>query len=338
MPTLTVSGSASTGSGYQFGDLIEKVYRRVMSGVQEITCTLGANYTLDGTTFNGIPFTGSGTTAISTGTILSVDLELMLVTSYNSSSNTASVERGYLGSVATTHYGPTASSAGTPVYVNPSLTRFDCGVAINDDLNSLSAAGLVRIGSAEITYNPVFVGYDLGDLPANFIDIVEVRAKTPMPQRNYPPITRWKVSRYQDTGVFPSGNSLTIAEGGWPGQPMFVTYTAPLIPFVDQSDDVADTPATNDLNPPYNGYSDTYVPNLPTTAVDIPPMGAIIQLVEQREFQRNNYSSQPDPRKAAEIPAGSIMNSVGRLEIQRQRRIQEEVERIRKQYTRYPKR
>ena len=36
MPSIiTVGGSSSTGNGTTFGDLIEKVYRRVMGGIRE---------------------------------------------------------------------------------------------------------------------------------------------------------------------------------------------------------------------------------------------------------------------------------------------------------------
>ena len=412
MAIITLGGSASIGSGYSFGDLIEKVYRRVMSGVSELTVSLAAP--LDALTYTNIQLTGTQVQALVPGAILSVDLELMLVLSVNVSTNTINVQRGYMGSIATAHLGPntTMGTPGAIVYINSALSRFDIGIAINDDLSSLSAQGLVRINTAEVTYNPIFMGYDLGDLPTNFVEILEIRYKHPMPDRRYPPITRWKVSRGQDTSIFPSGNSLTIYEPGFPGMPMYITYSAPLIPYALVTDNICNTPSTNDLDPPYNGYpasssfsvagstlggsniitvssatniavgmfvsdslgavevgsvvmlvsgtsvtlsspaaathassADTFtfsyseaVANLPVTAMDIPPLGAIIQLVEVREFARNSFTTQPDPRKAVDVPAGSIINSVARLEIQRKIRVEEEVARIRKQYTRHAQR
>lgn len=404
MPSvITVGGSASLGSGYSFGDLVEKVYRRVMSGVSELTVQLGGY--IDGVQTTLIPVTGVQTSAIVPGAILGVELELMLVLSVNTSANQISVERGYMGSIATAH------NATTLVYINPSLSKFDCAVAINDDLNSLSAEGLVRINSAEIVYNPIFMGYDLGAIPTNFTELLELRYKIPFPSKNYPPITRWHISRYQDTTVFPSGNSLTIYEPGYPGMPMFATYAAPLLPFYSFSDNICNTPATNDQDPPYNGYptvasyqiqgtvstgsqfitapssltnialgqqvigagipNGTFVtavnndlniitmsnyatgsfvseditlnqpgslPNLPATATDIPIIGATIQLMQAREFSRNSFMVQPDPRKATDVPAGAIMNSTQRMEIWREKRIREEVERIRKQYSKLPTR
>jgi len=352
--TVTTTGSAGSSPGYSFGDLIEKVYRRLMSGASEITVQLGSPSQISAgsmsdtiyVTQNGITtsmvFSGPASAAIVPGAILAIENEMLLVlsTSTVGSNIAANVERGYMGSAQASHL------CGVLVYINPSVSRFDIGVAINDDLSSLSANGLVRIDSAAVTYNPVFMGYDLGSLPTNFIEILEIRYQHPFPDKRYPPITRWKVSRNQDTSVFPSGNSLTIFEPGFPGMPMIITYSAPLIPLVATSDNVCYTPATNDPNSPYNGYSNnetesiqntiTYVPNLPTTAVDIPPLGAMIQLVGPREFTRNNFLLQPDPRKSTDVTPGAIMNSVQRMEIFRQKRIEEEVARLRKQYTRSP--
>ena len=330
MPVVTIGGSAGPVSGYTYNDLIEKVYRRVMSGVSEMTIVLSG--TIDGEK-EEVTFTGPQTLALVPGAILAIDLELMLVLSSNASTHTAVLKRGYMGSRAVTHFDKSI------VYINPSLSKYDVGVAINDDINALSAMGLVRINTAILTYNPVFMGYDLGDIPTNFIEILEIRYKIPFPDRRYPPITRWKVSRYQDTSVFPSGNSLTLYEGAYPGMPIYVTYSAPLLPYESLTDNVCDTPVTNDPDGPYNGYYDTSsIPNLPTTAIDIPPLGATIQLIQNREFSRNMYMVQPDPRKATDVPAGAIMNSTQRLEIHREKRVAQEVARLRKQYTRHPHR
>jgi hypothetical protein len=192
---------------------------------------------------------------------------------------------------------------------------------------------------------------------------------------------------------------------------MYITYSAPLLPFVAIDDNVTDTPGSNDPEPPFNGYPsygalqfvgmistgsqlidasgetldglqpgqkitgnglppNTYItnvnfatgivtvsqfsttngfivftaqksdaiPNLPPTAVDIPPIGATIQLIQNREFSRNLFMVQPDPRKATDVPAGAIMNSTQRMEIFREKRIAQEVARIRKQYTKHAQR
>ena len=111
MPSIiTVGGSSSTGNGTTFGDLIEKVYRRVMGGIRERTVTLTTSI---GSTDTSVVLAGSQTTGIYPGVILAVELELLYVTAWNASTLTATVTRGYYGSVATSHI------AGVICYINP---------------------------------------------------------------------------------------------------------------------------------------------------------------------------------------------------------------------------
>lgn len=330
MPTLiTVGGSSSTGNGTTFGDLIEKVYRRVMGGQRERTVQLSNAVGSDDLT---VSLTGPQASGIAPGVILSVELELMYVEAWNSNTGVATVQRGYFGSVAGNHI------AGVVVYLNPRYSRFDIGVAINDDLRSLSSPtnGLFRVGVAEVTYNPVFAGYDLGDLPDNFIDILEVRYRIAPPYRTFPAIKKWKVIRWSQNltdPVFPSGRGLVIYESGWPGLPIYITYSAPFIRFTGTADSVLSTPATNDEAPPHNGYHTTNVTNLTPTMLDLPVLGAEIDLTLPREISRNFMESQPDPRKAQEIVAGAVAGSVNALINRRMQRISEEADRLQRQYT-----
>lgn len=406
MPTLiTVGGSASTGVGSTFGDLIEKVYRRVMGGIRERTVLINQTGGI-GASDTTVVLTGPQTSSIASGVILAVELELLYVTSWNSSTLTATVIRGYYNSV------PTAHANGIVCYINPRYSRYDIGVAINDDLRSLSSPtnGLFRVGVAQITFNPVFQGYDLGDLPDNFIDVLEVRYRIAPPYRTFPAIKNWKVVRWQQGStdpVFPSGRGLLIREPAWPGLPIYVTYSAPFIRLVNSADSLLNTPATNDEAPPYNGYK-TYgsvtftgtitngssaitsvsstaglfpnmpitatglasgtiitavnagtstvtvsnsatastsnatvtaanpitVPNLTPTMIDLPPLGAEIDLTLTREIMRNSMESQPDPRKAQEVPAGAVAASVNAIQARRMARISEEADRLTRQYTR----
>jgi len=402
MPSIiTVGGSSSTGNGTTFGDVIEKVYRRVMGGTRERVVQLVNAIGSDDVTFQ---ITSQQAAQVAPGVIIAVDLEVMYVTSFDTTVNTVTVIRGYYGSIATTH------AANTLGYLNPRYSRYDIGVAINDDLRSLSSPsnGLFRVGVAEITYNPVFAGYDLGDLPANFIDILEVRYRIAPPYRTFPAIKSWKVVRWQQNStdpVFPSGLGLIIREAGWPGLPIYVTYSAPFISLVDTSDSLVNTPGTNDEAPPFNGYSSEVaatftgtttnggttitsvsntsglytgmalagtgitigttitgisvssrsitistpstangtvtiqaadtpnIPNMTPTMLDLPALGAEIDLTLPREISRNFMESQPDPRKAQEVMPNAIAGSVNALMARRQARINEEADRLSRQYT-----
>ena len=404
MPSIiTVGGSSSTGNGTTFGDLIEKVYRRVMGGIRERTVLINQTGGI-GSTDTTVVFSGSQTAGMAPGVILGIELEVVYVTAWNSSTNTATIVRGYYGSVATNHLN------GIICYINPRYSRYDIGVAINDDLRSLSSPtnGLFRVGVAQITYNPVFQGYDLGMLPDNFIDILEIRYRIAPPFRTFPAIKRWKVLRWQQNStdpVFPSGKGLVIYEPGWPGLPLYVTYSAPFVKMVASSDSILNTPGTNDEAPPFNGYSaqvvatltgttsngsstvtslstttglypgmpvsgsgiplgttivsivplsssmvlsnaatasatvtisaanPVTVPNLTPTMIDIPVLGAEIDLTLPREISRNFMESQPDPRKAQEVTPGAVAGSVSALMMRRQARITEEADRLTRQYT-----
>jgi hypothetical protein len=327
---ITVGGSSSTGNGTTFGDLIEKVYRRVMGGLRERTVQLSVHCVSTDAT---VTVTGPQASSIAPGVILAVELELLYVTAWNVSTGVATVQRGYLGSVANDH------PLNATCYINPRYSRYDIGIAINDDLRSLSSPtnGLFRVGVAEIIYNPVFQGYDLGDLPSNFIDILEVRYRIAPPFRTFPAIKHWKVIRWDPSTtdpVFPSGRGLVIHEGGWPGLPIYVTYSAPFIRFVDTNDSVFNTPASNDEAPPNNGYQHSTVTNLTPTMIDLPPLGAEIDLTLPREISRNFMESQPDPRKAQEVTPGAVAGSVNALVARRMQRINEEADRLQRQYTR----
>ena len=326
--TISVGNSISTVN--TFGDLIEKTYRRAMGSIRERAVQLSSGIT---STATSVTLTGSQTSSIMPGVLLAVDMEVMYVISWNAGTGVATVQRAYNGSSAAPH------ATNALVYINPRYSRYDIGVAINDDLRSLSSPsnGLFRVGVAELTYNPVFAGYDLGALPANFIDIIEVRYRIAPPYRTFPPIRRWKVIRWNQSNTdpaFPSGNGLVLYEAGWPGLPIYVTYSAPFIKLVNTGDSIINTPAVNDEAPPYNGYSSTVVPNMTPTMADLPPLGAEIDLTIPREISRNFMESQPDPRKAQEVMPGAVAGSVNALIMRRAQRISEEADRLQRQYTR----
>ena len=306
-----------------YNDWIEKTWRRVYSGANDSIVQLATAITPTTTTFAVTP---AQATVMRNGAILSVDLEVMLVVNWNQNNGTATVVRGYEGSV------PCAHAADALVYVQPKYSKFDIGVALNDELKRLSSpdSGLFQVGVSTVTYNPVYMGYDLGTIPTDFIDVLEIRHKIPFPTRNYPKISKWKVLRsIPDATVFPSGAGIVIYEGGYPGQPFYIQYSAPFTPLGNILNN------DNSLN-----LSATLAQDVATTsgmlnpATDIPPLGAEIQLTLPREIKRNFMESQPDPRKALEVLAGNVSNSVQALTILYNERVGEESSRLQRQYTR----
>ena len=68
--------------------------------------------------------------------------------------------------------------------------------------------------------------------------------------------------------------------------------------------------------------------------IDIPALGAEIDLTQPREISRNFMESQPDPRKAQEVAPGAVAGSVNALIARRVQRIAEEAARLQRQYSR----
>ena len=300
-----------------YGDVILKTKRRLLSGVREQTVTLTTAAT-EGTEVLNIGGTNSAyANAIQPGTILGIDLEIFYVTS-TVTAGAIGVIPGYDGST------PAAHLDNSQVFINPRFSMFDIGVAINDDLLDLSSSdnGLGCISYVDQTFNPTYQGYDLGGgVPAAFdavtSRVLEVSYQIAPPVRTYPLIRRgdWRVLRQANQpSVFPSGNGLIIYKTGYPGLPLHIQFLAPFSPLVNLTDDL------------------TTVAGLSSTMYDLPDLGAALRLMDPREVKRNFYESQPDPRKAPEIPPQAVANSAAKLEARRTMRINSEAERIMSAY------
>lgn len=281
-----------------------------MSGAREQIVQLTLPYTANGPT---LQIAGGFTGAVQNGAILSCDLELFLVTAVTSS-GAISVVPGYLGSTPANHI------TNSLVYVNPRFSYFDIQVAINDDLLDLSSStnGLGQITFVDQTFNPTFMGYDLGSqFDAISSRVLEVSYQIAPPVRSYPLIRRgmWRVVRNANQpSTFPSGNGLIIYADAYPGLPIHIQFLAPFQPLVNLTDDL------------------TTVAGLSPTMYDLPDLGAAIKLMQPREVKRNFFEAQPDPRKATEIPPQAVANSSAKLEQQRIARINAEADRIMSAY------
>jgi hypothetical protein len=290
-------------------DAILKTKRRLLSGVREQTVTLTEPYTAGGEVLNIGGTSSAYANAVQPGTILGIDLEIFYVTSPVVSGSIAVIP-GYNGSAEANH------ATGAQAFINPRFSLFDIGVAINDDLLDLSSStnGLGQILFNDSTYNPTYMGYDLGP---NFDPIssriLEVSYQIAPPVRTYPLIRKgmYRVVRNANQpSVFPSGNGIVLYDSGYPGLPVHVQFLAPFSPLVNLTDDL------------------TAVAGLSPSMYDLPDLGAGLRLMDPREVKRNFYESQPDPRKAAEIPPQAVANSSAKLEKRRQDRINAEADRI----------
>jgi len=244
---------------------------------------------------------------ITVGSLLEVGTELMLVQSTDETNQEAVVLRGQLGSTATTH------EANDVVTVNPKFPRFSIFKAINEELGALSAEGLFRVRTVDLTYNAAVDGYDLTSV-TDLLDVYSVRYQVPGPSLRWPAIKAWKLDRNMPTTDFASGIALILDDGGYPGRTVRVSYFAPFTQLSTTSDDIAT------------------VSGLHTEAHDILPLGAAARLTMTREVKRGFTEAQGDTRRADEVPVGTSMASGRGLMQLRDRRVQQEVARLRRFY------
>lgn len=244
---------------------------------------------------------------VQAGSVLSVDLERIRV--WETSGKTVAVaERGVDGTVAAAHDNLATVTA------NSRFDAFAVVREINNDLADLSSpsVGLFKVEFADLTFNAAIGGYDLG---AGASDIVgsplKVLWKSIGPSKHWPEIRSYRYDSNMPTADFASGRAIFIYEPVSPGQQVRVFYPASFTPLPTTllTTDVATT-------------------GLPTTAHDLPPLGAAIRLMAGREIKRNFTEAQGDTRRAEEVPPGAVQASPRGLATLRAQRISAEVARL----------
>lgn len=288
-------------------DLIFEARRHLQSLQREPMNRLAAPATVDATTLS-FEF---DTSAIQFGAHLQLGLELVYVWSVDTAGKTATVQRAQLGSTGSAHV------AGTVVTVNPKFPDFAILKAINDDLADLSSPvnGLYAVRGVDLSFVAGASGYDLPVI-GELLEVIEVRQRlgASASYRQWPVLTNHEISRNVSAVDFPSGVALFLHEGAGVGQPIRVLYKAGFGRLTNLTDDVE------------------FVAGLPESMHDLPPMGAAVRLVAPREIKRNFTESQPDSRRAAEVPPGAVGNSVRLVAGARQSRITSEAAKLAQQY------
>lgn len=280
--------------------------RYLVGGSNEARNTLAANYTAGGTTL-AFTYPTGGIVANST---ISIGLEVFYVLSVDSSQQTAMVLGGQRGSTAINH------NIGEVVVVNPRYTDFAIFTAINEELASMDSPGFFAVKQTELVYNSNRVGYDLPGLTsAALTDILEVRYDDNQPYSRTPRLSRndWRLERNYLASENTSTMSLKLTRGGYPGRNVTVLYKTGFSPFTALADNAT-------------------VTGLPTSAYDLPPMGAALRLGVGREIRRNDIAAQGDTRRAEEVPPGATGGSWRGLQQMYAQRMQSEIYRLQQAY------
>jgi hypothetical protein len=239
---------------------------------------------------------------------LSVDLEDVYVSTATAGS--AVVIRGQYGSTAAVH------ASGATVHVNPSWSNHDIAVAVNEELADLSspANGLFRIRTAEVTYNPSKMGYEL--VASDLLDVWRVRYNSPGPEDDWQIVDRnmWRSDQAADPTDFPSGAQVVLKAGGWPGQAVRISYRAAYDPLTALADDVE------------------AVSGLQASAHDILSLGSAIRLLSGLGAQRALTTSQPDPRRSAETQSRDAAIALAPMQELHENRVRAEAARLARKY------
>lgn len=243
-----------------------------------------------------------GVDGIQKGMLLSSGLNVWFVKGVYSTDNTVFVIPGYDNSPKN------AVTAGDMVYVRPRMTDWYAFNSINDQLRSLSSpdAGLYKIGTWVAEVDPTYQTYVVPVEAADMINILRVRWRWPgttdvwsnLAPRHY----RWQYSTEQNVVrlllSIPSGTEVEF------------TYKAPFSMATSLDDDpVADLGLTDSM-------------------LDIPALGAAIELLQTTESRRTQISSQGDSRRADEVPVTSNSSIAGQLQRVYKSRVQEEMSRL----------
>jgi hypothetical protein len=282
--------------------VINRTLRQLLSGTVEQKNKLSANITATATSV----VTTYDPDGLRPGTVFEIDSEMMYVWAVNTGSKTVTVERGFNGTTAATH------TAGAIITVNPKFPRSQILEALNDELADLSSPmhGLFQIKSFDADYNGSDTFLNLAQVQ-NIIDIVSVHVRYTSDE--YLQVRKVKLVRDLPTDDFSSGYALKFEQGCRQGR-LRIVYKAPFTALTNETQNL--------LN--YSG--------LPATCEDIVNLGVQIRMMAPREIKRNFTESQGDTRRAEEVGAGAVTNSVQNLIRLRRDRITAESARLKREY------
>ena len=279
-------------------DLVADVRRRVYGSMTENVNLVQTSASAGQTSFQ----LELGVDGIQKGMLLSSGLNVWFVKGVYSTDNTVFVIPGYDNSPKN------AVTAGDMVYVRPRMTDWYAFNAINDQLRRLSSpdSGLYKIGTWVANVDATYQTYIVPVEAEGMINLLRVRWRSPgttdvwtdIPDRYY----RWVYSNKQNIVRLllnvPSGTEIEF------------TYKAPFSQATSLDDDpVADL-----------GLSDSML--------DIPALGAAVDLLRTSESRRNQVSNQGDSRRPEEVSMTANSSIAGVMERDYRRRVQDEMVRL----------
>jgi hypothetical protein len=169
--------------------------------------------------------------------------------------------------------------------------------------------GLFQMKTLDVAYNGSDRMLNLTGV-TDMIDLYDVRYR--YLNDDYPVIRNVRLLRDMPTGDFASGFALALDDEIRAGS-LRILYKASYTPFASEASTTASAGMSDHLD-------------------DLLVIGAQMRMVSAREVKRNFTESQGDTRRAEEVPAGAVLNSMVGLQRLRRDRIQAEAARLNRQY------
>lgn len=284
------------------GALLNRVSRQLLSGTVEERNKLASTIN-DSVTSLTTSYELGGLRA---GTVIEVDAELLYIWEATSGTKTLVVERGYMGTTPASH------TAGTVITLNPRFPKQTLLDALNQDIDDLSspANGLFQVVVTDLTYNGSDRQVDITGASA-VLDLIDVRLR--YKADDYPVIHGTRLQRDLPTSDFSSGYAIVFDDACAAGS-LRVRYKTPFVRAAS---------LTSSLQT---------VCMVPIEMEDILELGVMIRAVGPREVRRNFTEAQGDTRRAEEVPAGAVMNSMANIMRLRRDRILAEKAKLARQY------
>jgi hypothetical protein len=246
--------------------------------------------------------------------VIEIEDELVLIDSYDKTSNTLTIMpgfgRGYQHSTAATH------AQYSPVVIAPPFPRVSVKQAINDTINSVYPK-LWGNTSTTLTYNPAVTTYAM---PADNQDITTVSWQSVGPSKEWIPVGRWRADKMANTTAFPTGQTVSIYDRITPGRTIQVAYKKAPTVLTNASDEF------------------TTVTGLPATCRDVIVLGAAYKMLSYIDAGRVNLTSAEADAADTKIPStagGTVAKYIFALY---QQRLQEESTKLMNQYPSRPHR
>lgn len=282
--------------------VLNRAVRQLLSGTVEERNKLAATVTSSDTSLTFSYDLGGARP----GSVVELGSELCYVWEANTATKTIVVQRGYLGTTAA------AQTSGTISTLNPRFPRAQMLDSLNSEIDDLSSSmnGLFRVVTTSISYNGADRMLNLTSA-TSVLELVDVRLR--YLADDYPIIRKVRLQRNLPTSDFASGFALVFDEPVMAGT-LRVSYKAPFTRASSESSDLS---------------TDCF---LPSTCDDIAELGVMIRMMGGREIKRNFTEVQSDTRRAEEVPAGAITNSIQNLLRLRRDRVTAEAARLKAQY------